>query len=248
MASLLRYNFNWYNNWYSTKGEVMPEKVARRYQPVSENMRIRHYVMKLLYDNLNHPAPLLSARLLAEKFGISRTTVMTALATLRQEGYLFSHPGKGFFTNPDSRFMDVKPKHLPLVGMVINYGRNFYITRREWEIQTAVGSALLEAGFNLREITLNGLSPEAVLDELAESHVSALAWLLVSDQVSEELLCRINAELFPVVSCTDAFSHPADFRHACNFSLENFPDHESVARAIVEKLNLQLKQRRKETV
>ena len=140
----------------------MPEKVARRYQPVSENMRIRHYVMKLLYDNLNHPAPLLSARLLAEKFGISRTTVMTALATLRQEGYLFSHPGKGFFTNPDSRFMDVKPKHLPLVGMVINYGRNFYITRREWEIQTAVGSALLEAGFNLREITLNGLSPEAV--------------------------------------------------------------------------------------
>ena len=75
-----------------------------------------------------------------------------------------------------------------------------------------------------------------------------LAWLLVSDQVSEELLCRINAELFPVVSCTDAFSHPADFRHACNFSLENFPDHESVARAMVEKLNLQLKQRRKETV
>ena len=78
--------------------------------------------------------------------------------------------------------------------------------------------------------------------------VVALAWLLVSDQVSEELLCRINAELFPVVSCTDAFSHPADFRHACNFSLENFPDHESVARAMVEKLNLQLKQRRKETV
>ena len=86
---------------------------SRGRSQAGKSLRIRHYVMKLLYDNLNHPAPLLSARLLAEKFGISRTTVMTALATLRQEGYLFSHPGKGFFTNPDSRFMDVKPKHLP---------------------------------------------------------------------------------------------------------------------------------------
>ena len=75
-------------------GEIMSGKVARRYQPVSENLRIRHYVMKLLYDNLHHSVRLLSARMLAEKFGVSRTTVMTALATLKQEGYLFSLPGK----------------------------------------------------------------------------------------------------------------------------------------------------------
>ena len=221
----------------------MSEKVARRYQPVSENMRIRHYVMKLLYDNLNHPVRLLSTRMLAEKFGVSRTTVMTALATLRQEGYLFSHPGKGFYTNPDSRFMDVAPKHLPLIGFVVNYGRNFYITPREWKIQTAVGSALLAAGFHLREITLNGLSSGAVFAELAESHVSALAWLLVSDQVDEELLCRIDSELFPVVTCTDAFSHPADFRKIRNFPLEEFPDHATAADALVEELKLQLAKR-----
>lgn len=221
----------------------MSEKVARRYQPVSENMRIRHYVMKLLYDNLNHPVRLLSARMLAEKFGVSRTTVMTALATLRQEGYLFSLPGKGFYTNPDSRFRDVAPQHLPLVGFVVNYGRNFYITPREWKIQTAVGSALLAAGFHLREITLNGLSPEAVFEELAESHVTALAWLLVSDQVDEELLCRIDAELFPVVTCTDAFSHPADFRKIRNFPLEEFSDCTAAAAALVEELRLQLAKR-----
>ena len=224
-------------------GEIMSGKVARRYQPVSENLRIRHYVMKFLYDNLHHSVRLLSARMLAEKFGVSRTTVMTALATLKQEGYLFSLPGKGVYTNPDSRFMDVAPEHRPLVGFVINYGRNFYITPREWEIQTAVGTALLKAGFNLREITLHGLSPEAVFEELAESHLVALAWLLVSDQVSEELLCRIDAELFPVVTCTDAFSHRADFRKVRNFPLEKYPDHAAAADALVEELKSQLAKR-----
>ena len=71
----------------------------------------------------------------------------------------------------------------------------------------------------------------------------ALAWLLVSDQVSEELLCRIDAELFPVVTCTDAFSHRADFRKVRNFPLEKYPDHAAAADALVEELKSQLAKR-----
>lgn len=222
----------------------MTEK-AKRFRPVQENMRIRHYVMKLLYENPGCPVALLSSRLLAEKFSVSRTTVMTALATMRKEGYLISRPGKGIYTNPDSRFRDVAPERLPLAGIVVNYGRNFYVTRREWDILSAAGASLLNAGFNFREITLNGLSPETIFDELSESHICGLLWLLVSDEAEEKLLCRIQKKLFPLVTCTDKFAHPANFRRIRNFRMEEYAAPAVVAEAMVNELKTQINKREK---
>lgn len=221
-------------------------KEAKRFRPMQENMRIRHYVMKLLYENPGYPVALLSSRLLAEKFNVSRTTVMTALATMRKEGYLISRPGKGIYTNPNSRFSDVSPERLPLAGIVVNYGRNFYVTRREWDILSAAGNALLNAGFNFREIALNGLSPDTVFEELAESHICGLLWLLVSDEADEKLLCRVQKELFPLVTCTDPFAHPANFRRIRNFRMEEYPAPAAVAEAMVNELKTQINRKEKE--
>ncbi len=212
-----------------------------------ENLRIRNYVMEIIYDNPNRPMCLLSTRLLAEKFGVSRTTVMTALAALKSEGYLLSRPGKGVYTNPESRFEDIAPKRLPLAGVIVNYGRNFYHSRREWALLSAVGNGLLDAGFNFREIRVDGLSEEAVFEELAESYVSGLLWLLVSDEVTEKLLLRVRGELFPLLTCTDGFSHPADFREIRNFRLEDYPSPDAVARAMVDDLKAQMNPEEKQT-
>ena len=108
------------------------------------------------------------------------------------------------------------------------------------------GNALLNAGFNFREIALNGLSPDTVFEELAESHICGLLWLLVSDEADEKLLCRVQKELFPLVTCTDPFAHPANFRRIRNFRMEEYPAPAAVAEAMVNELKTQINRKEKE--
>ena len=67
---------------------------------ISENVRLRHYVMSLLYQGGSESVRLPTATQLAEEFGIARSTVLLALKQLREDGYVVGKRGSGVFTNP----------------------------------------------------------------------------------------------------------------------------------------------------
>lgn len=74
----------------------------------------------ILAGELDPGSQLPTAADLGEQFGVSRMTVMNALKTLRQEGFLDSRPGVGVYVREEARLPGPENAAHPLAG-VANY-------------------------------------------------------------------------------------------------------------------------------
>ena len=141
-----------------------------------EILKIRHYVMNLIYRNSNASVPVESSRALENRFGVPRALVRKALEKLIQEGYLETRRGIGTFTCPMTwnRFSELLPVP-PLIGILMGDGNNFFHRENEWALYTALGNAALKLGA-VHKVVLSGISEEAIVKEIVESHINALLW------------------------------------------------------------------------
>jgi GntR family transcriptional regulator len=74
------------------------DALVDRNNPAPLHLQIRQNLLKSIEDGrLPLNAKLSSERELVKLFGVSRITVRQALKDLEREGYLTSHPGKGFY-------------------------------------------------------------------------------------------------------------------------------------------------------
>ncbi len=89
----------------------------------SARMRVRRYVMDLIYQCAGESVRLPSNRELAQELGIARSTTQLELKLLLKEGFLVSRRGIGTFTVPTAR----REKYqAPLIGILDGDGKIIY--------------------------------------------------------------------------------------------------------------------------
>ena len=175
---------------------------SKKDRPLTESMKIRYYVMDLLYSHPRVEVKLPSIRELAKKFGVANSTVAEVLNKLKLEKFLVARPGVGIFNNPE--FIESWPAKAPLIGVIYSYGKHFFYEKKNWNIIAEIGKALCGADNSIRFLTLQGTSEETVCDELRNSYLDALVWI-ESDEATETLLLRLEESGIPVLTVNFRF-------------------------------------------
>lgn len=94
-----------------------------------------------------------------------------------------------------------------LIGVVLEGGRNFYISNSGWKSLRDTGDAVIRAGFNLRCIQFSGTNEEEIAEEIMANHVDGLIWI-DNIELSESLVERLAEAGLPVVC--DKFGFAGD--------------------------------------
>ena len=139
---------------------------------MTECMKIRYYVMSLLYKNPGVSIKLASIRDLAAQFGVANSTVALVLNQLKKEKFLISRHGIGIFTVPDSASTWKHTK--PVIGLIYGSGKHFFHGYDSWRILSKVGENLCKDGYSVRYVYLAGNTDEAILNELLNSYLAGL--------------------------------------------------------------------------
>lgn len=160
---------------------------------ISENVRIRHYVMSLLYQNGTEPKRLPTSNQLAQDFGIARSTVLAALKQLREEGYITGKRGDGVFTNPHCSYLPYNKKKL--IGLLLAGGDNFYYGKASWGGIAELGNALTEADWNVRPLFNVNLNAETDWKSYLEKQSLSALIMIHSNAVH----AHMAAEVVPTI-------------------------------------------------
>ena len=175
---------------------------------MKETLKIRHYVMGILYHAGNTSVQIMSSRELAAHFGIARSTVSLALKELVDDGFLIPKRGIGNFTNP-KMFSALQKETMPLlIGILQESGRNFYVGKSGWESLRPICDEVIREGYNLRCLQLSGSDENDVFEEIMSSQVDALIWI---DNIAlkESLMKHLADAGLPVICDNSDFSQVA---------------------------------------
>ena len=161
--------------------------------------------MGILYHAGNASVQIMSSRELATHFGIARSTVSLALKELVDDGFLIPKRGIGNFTNPKMFSALRKETMPPLIGILQESGRNFFVAKSGWESLQATCDAVVREGYNLRCLQLSGSDEDEVFEEIMHSQVDALIWI---DNIAlkESLMKRLADAGLPVICDNSDFS------------------------------------------
>ena len=154
--------------------------------PQKEGLKIRHYIMDLIYRNPEESVMIPSSKELAKMFGVARSTVTLELKALVAEHYLEGKRGIGTFTR-HLNFVPSCGTMPPLVGLLAGDGKYFYYPHQVWAVLTYCGLALTEKGINIRPLNLYGVGNGELSEELGNQYLSGLIWL------------DINPKRFPMI-------------------------------------------------
>lgn len=163
--------------------------------PQKEGLKIRHYIMNLIYQHPEESVMIPSSKELAKMFGVARSTVTLELKALVAERYLEGKRGIGTFT----RHLNFEPScgtMPPLVGLLAGDGKYFYYPHQVWSVLAHCGLALTEKGINIRPLNLYGVENEDLGEELGNMYLSGLIWF------------DINQKRFPMIRTLEAKGIP----------------------------------------
>ena len=181
----------------------------------SETLKLRYFIMNLIYRAGHDSVMVPSSRRLAEQFGLARSTVQLALEKLIRDGFLFSRAGIGTFSNPARSFAFSGDTPPPLIGIVWGDGKTFFQDHYICRQLAPIGIHITENGWNVRLLTLSASSPEALKDEIGQSHLDGLVWVFPDPDEAETMtkiaglpvvtvpLCPCDANLNSVASDFD---------------------------------------------
>ena len=93
----------------------------------------------------------------------------------------------------------------PLIGIVLESGRNFYVTESGWKSLRPTCDAVIREGYNLRCLQLSETDEDKVFEEIMHSQVDALIWI---DNIAlkESLMKRLADAGLPVICDNSGFS------------------------------------------
>lgn len=174
--------------------KTLMEKEGKK-TPQKEGLKIRHYIMNLIYRHPEESVMIPSSKELAKMFGVARSTVTLELKALVAEHYLEGKRGIGTFTR-HLNFVPVCGTMPPLVGLLAGDGKYFYYPHQVWAVLTYCGLALTEQGINIRPLNLYGVGNGELSEELGNMYLSGLVWL------------DINPKRFPMIRSLEAKGIP----------------------------------------
>ena len=141
---------------------------------MNQQMRIRYYIMNLIYRNSGKSVKIPSSRELAAQFGVARSTVQLALEKLVRDKYLISKRGSATVTNPHKVFGVLPYEQTPLIGVKLYEGDNFYYGKSLLGALAALSGELVERKYNIRLMLNAATSPESIQLEANESYLDGL--------------------------------------------------------------------------
>lgn len=144
--------------------------------PLREGLKIRHYIMNLIYRHPDETVMIPSSKEFAAMFGVARSTVTLVLKDLCDEGYLEGRRGIGTFTR-HVNFIPERGRMTPLIGLLAGDGKYFYYPHQVWSVMAACGTELTGNGLNVRPITLGGSDDDEISNELLHQYLDGLIWL-----------------------------------------------------------------------
>jgi len=165
----------------------MGRKPKRANDEPSETLKLRHFIMNLIYRHGQNSIMIPSSRQLAASFGVARSTVQLALEQMVKDGFLFGKPGIGTFTNPARAFTFSGEEPPPLIGLLWGDGRNFFYDHCTCCQLAALGTRLTENGWNIRNVQLAASSEKDLIPELLDLHVDGLVWCYPRPEYAKEL-------------------------------------------------------------
>jgi len=144
--------------------------------PMRESVKIRHYIMNLIYRHPNEKMLIPGSNELAAMFGVGRATVTRVLKSLIEEGYLEGRRGIGTFTLRQN-FCPVENEMPPLIGLLAGDGKYFYYPHQVWGIMASCGLTLTSGGCNVRPLSLTGADDETRFAEISRQYLDGLVML-----------------------------------------------------------------------
>lgn len=171
---------------------------------MKETLKIRHYIIGLLYESGKAAVPLMSVRKLAAHFGVAQCTVSAAVKELIDEGYVISRPGVGMFTNPNKLAFYGELRRPLLIGVIHGDGRYYYLDHSAWRSLSPVIGALVGRNYNVRQIFFESGDPEEVFNEITLTPLDGLVWI-DNPNPDEALLRRLLKHNLPIIIDHDGF-------------------------------------------
>lgn len=168
-----------------------------------DTLKLRHFIINLIYKNSHDSVKLPSIRQLTTQFNLAKSTVQLIIESLIKEGYLYSKQGIGTFTNPAKGFVFHGAKPPPLIGIIWGSGTNFFYDHRSCLLLGSVSSRITETGWSIRNLSLSSASPSSIIKEINHSHIDGLIWVNPGHD-KEELLETLQVE-YPVVAINNYY-------------------------------------------
>lgn len=139
-------------------------------------MRIRQYVIDLVFNSASNEKKILSERELCELFEVTRPTVRKALKDLVEDKYLIIRPGLGTYTNPVKAMNGLFSNETFSIGIVVGDGKHVLYDCYYGDIIAGVLSYVNKhAGF-FRFLNISEKGSKAV-DEIMLMNISGLIWI-----------------------------------------------------------------------
>lgn len=142
---------------------------------ISDYMKIRRYVINLIYRSGNQTIQLPTVQNLCEQFQVSRPTVCKAMRELTDQGYVVAKRGIGSYTNPAKCVDQFNP--YPVVGLLMGDGMGIYLSCYLGSILGEMIKQLCSIPTRLQQITLGSLVSETIQLEILAEKLDILVWV-----------------------------------------------------------------------
>ena len=186
---------------------------------ISEYMKIRRYMMNVIYHANGQSVQVPTILELSRKFGVSRPTVSKAMKALTDEGYIIGKRGIGSFTNPKFKMPLSSPleKDIPLIGILMGDGMGVHYSSYSSRLLGALLNHLPYLPCYVHLVSLSVSDPRGVYEEIRNERLDGLVWHSPEPQCLE--VCRrLWRENFPLVlGCCNCDAIPSvdfDFEDA----------------------------------
>lgn len=171
---------------------------------MKETLKIRHYIIGLLYEAGKTSVPLMSVRKMAKHFDVAQCTVSAAVKELIEDGYVITRPGVGMFTNPNKLSIARSESEPPLIGVIHGDGRYFYLDQSAWQSLSPLIGALVGRNFNVRQIFFESGDREEIFNEIILTPLDGLVWI-DNPAPDETLLRRLLERKLPIIIDHESF-------------------------------------------
>ncbi len=175
---------------------------------ISEVLKIRHFVMNIIYRSGGKSVMIPSSRTLAAQFGIARSTVQISLEKMSAQGFLIGKPGIGTFTNPRRSFILQPDEFMPLTGIKVGNGDDFYYICTSWRMFSEAGNALVDSGCSIHPMQNASSTPETIPNEIRNAFLDGILFLGTPAPIvrkAAEILPAVSIDYTPVPGVNSAF-------------------------------------------
>ena len=164
---------------------------------VSEYMKIRRYVVNLIYKARGKSIQVPTILELAKQFGVSHATVSKAMKELTTEGFIIGRRGIGSFTNPRLSAAG-GIRELPVIGILMEDGMGVHFDKYLAPILGQMLQQLVCLPATVHLLTLGSLDPEVMHREIVNEQLDGLLWNCPEER-GVEVARRLRRDGLPVV-------------------------------------------------